>query len=129
MKMSDLTWEIVQTIYPNEPLEQLKTQLKAFGFDDPAKAGLVYEVITKGSKERFNVSTQKLEDVEKPDFWPFEQGQILLAFGHACREPFGMGRKSGKWSVDSEAFGTYAAAVTRSFQVKNADPVFYGWDD
>lgn len=127
--MSDLTWEIVQTIYPNEKMDGLKDQLKSYGFDDPAKAGLVYEVITKGAKERWSNERQQFEKVEKPDFWPFEQGGILLAFGHAGREPFGHGRKSSKWFVDSEAFTTFAAAVTRSFQVKTADPVFYGWDD
>lgn len=123
---SDLTWEIVQTIYPNERLDDLKEALKAYNFDDPAKAGLVYEVITKGAKERWSNERQRFEKVEKPDFWPFEQGGILLSFGHGGREPFGMGRKSGKWFVDSEEFGTYAAAVTRSVQVKNEDPVFYG---
>lgn len=125
----DLTWEIVEFLYPEEDPDKLREQLKTYGFDDPAKAGLVYEVITKGSKERWDTPTQKFVQVETPSYWPFTKGGIHLAFGHADREPFGMGRKSSKWFVDSESFGTFAAAMTRAVQVRRAEPEFYesGW--
>lgn len=129
MSAKDLTWEIVQFLYPEETLDHLKTQLKDYGFEDPAKAGLVYEVITKGAKERWSNTRQRFEPVETPDYFPFSKGGIHLAFGHGDREPFGMGRKSRKWSVDSDAFDTLAEAMTRAAQVRDADPVFYSWDD
>lgn len=129
MSAKDLTWEIVEFLYPEEDPEKLREQLKDYGFDDPAKAGLVYEVIAKGAKERWSNERQKFEPVDTPDYWPFAKGGIHLAFGNGGREPFGMGRKSSKWSVDSEAFGTFAEAMTRAMQVRKEDPVFNSWGD
>lgn len=120
-----VTWEDVQAVYPDIPLEELQQQLADYGvtLDD-----LSFEVVTEGSWARWSNEQQKSLRCETPDFWPFSQGGILMVVGQGAggREPFGWGRKTGKWFVGSEAFDTYAEAKALSDRVKAAPPVGYG---
>lgn len=54
--------------------------------------------------------------VDAPDdrargYWPFERGEIVINDGEGGREPFGQGRKPGKWDVAEESFDTLAEAL------------------
>jgi len=87
-------------------------------------------VVTHGASQRWNTPAQRMEDVETPNFWPFEQGEIVLLDGATDREPFGQGRKPGKWDVHVETCETFDAAVELSAKVKAAPPKFIKeyWD-
>lgn len=91
--------------------------------------GLEIVVITHGASQRWNTPAQKFEDVETPNFWPFEQGEILLLDQYG-REPFGQGRKPGKWDVRDQTCDTFEAAQELSAAVKAAPPKFCSeyWD-
>lgn len=121
-KTPRITWDDVQAVYPDIPLAQLQSELESYGLplDD-----LIFEVITEGSWVGWSNEDQGWLRHETPDFWPFEQGGILL-ITESGREPFGSGRKSVKWWVGSVCFGTLAEAKARSGQVKAATPVGCG---
>lgn len=121
-----ITWEDVQKVYPDIPLEQLREEFEAWELR--SLDGLEFEVITKGGRYGWSNQDQRMYLTTEPDFWPFEKGEILIAFGAGSREPFGKGRKSSKWNVDSEGFATYEEALARSEAVKAA-PAEYAHDE
>lgn len=115
--MPEITWEDVQKVYPNERLEDLQEALT--GWTEGALSGLEFEVITKGARYGWSNRDQRMYLTSEPDFWPFEKGEILLAWGVGSREPFGKGRKSSKWNVDSKGFETYDEAKAYSDVIKS----------
>lgn len=50
-------------------------------------------------------------------YWPFEQGELLILNDYG-REPFGEGRKPGKWSVAEFSTRDYEQALALSQLVK-----------
>lgn len=77
-------------------------------------------VVTKGSCYTINQDHGKSET---PVFWPFEQGEILF-LGPSGREPFGEGRKPGKWDIEVVSVRTLEEAVELSKHIKSQPAVF-----
>jgi hypothetical protein len=87
--------------------------------------GLEFAVITGGRTvvpgNPNGPQAGQLVTLDKPTFWPFEQGEILVLPKDGYREPFGHGRSTAKYDVSDERFGhDYAAASRRSAEVKAA---------
>lgn len=116
--MSEITWEQVQAVYPDIPLDELKQQLADYGYEKGYElAHLNFEVVTEGSWAGWSNESQKFVIYDEPEFFPFTKGGIMLIMDSG-REPFGMMRKASKWWVRTETFRTYDHALIRSEQVK-----------
>lgn len=76
--------------------------------------GLTFAVITKPSDHAWDQANQQL--VERKSWWPFDPGEVLV-LDRWGREPFGEGRKPGKWGVTCEIFDSLDAALERRAQV------------
>lgn len=80
-------------------------------------------VITHGASQRWDVAKQRMVDVDEPNFWPFQKGEILL-LAESGREPFGEQRKPGKWDVVETTCAGYDEAIALSEAVKAAPAKF-----
>lgn len=125
-----VTWEDVQKVYPKRSLEKLREDISGWhveGKDDEETvlAGLIFVVISQGSRYGWSNRDQRFYLTQEPSFWPFAQGEILLTFGGG-REPFGKGRKPSKWNVAEKEFATYDEAKAFSDTVTSVMPIFYG---
>lgn len=127
MSTDRITWDDVQAVYPDIPLDELKAQLAGYGYKDTEYSldALTFEVITEGSWAGWSNEGQCWIRHDEPNFWPFEKGGILLVMASG-REPFGMGRKSRKWWVTGEEFPTLVEAKARSEEVKAAPAKGHG---
>lgn len=96
------------------------------GLERPKLDGLTFAVITKGYTEspgqgRAAGKLIKHEEI----FSPFERGEIVVLNGNG-REPFGEGRKPGKWSVEYEEFLTLDGALNCREQLLKPCPTCSG---
>lgn len=121
-----VTWEDVQKVYPNIPLKDLRGDVEAW--ENMSLDSLEFEVITHGARWAWSNGKQRMYLTTEPCFWPFQKGEILLAWGVGNREPFGPGRKSSKWNVESRGFATYDEAKAFSDVIKAA-PAEYAGDE
>jgi hypothetical protein len=82
------------------------------GLERPKLDGLTFAVITKGYTESPGQGRAAGKLIEHEEFFsPFERGEIVVLNGSG-REPFGEGRKPGKWSVEFEEFLTLDGALS-----------------
>lgn len=81
------------------------------GLERPKLDGLTFAVITKGYTESPGQGRAAGKLIQHEEmFSPFTRGEIVVLNGNG-REPFGEGRKPGKWSVEFEEFLTLAGAL------------------
>lgn len=79
---------------PNPTAEQILTVLND---GEPVDySTLEWCVITGGYAE--TISGGRIVETTEVKYWPFEQGELLILNDYG-REPFGEGRKPGKWNV------------------------------
>lgn len=81
---------------------------------------LEFAVITEPAAQRFDVGTQ--EFVNEPWWFPFDRAEVIVLHKDSGREPFGEGRKPGKWGVTCERFPTFAEAMQRRAEVLASVP-------
>jgi hypothetical protein len=86
---------------------------------------LEFEVITAGSNEIPGTgrAAGRMIHLPEPSYGPFTLGEVLVLDKRWGYEPFGEGRKPGKWWVTSEPFATLAEAMHRRNQVLAAAAV------
>src|SRR5262245_17962773 len=58
----------------------------------------------------FRVITGYIASGQRDNYWPFQLGEVIVVDAETGREPFGEGRKPGKWSVLDFATGDYQQA-------------------
>jgi hypothetical protein len=79
-------------------------------------AALEWCVITGGYAQDID-RYGNLVERDTVKYWPFEQGELLL-LNENGREPFGEGRKPGKWSVTAFDTRDYEQALALSQLIK-----------
>lgn len=67
-----------------------------------------------------NIVGGRVVETDTVKYWPFAQGELLILNNYG-REPFGEGRKPGKWSVTEFCTGDYEQALALS-QLCKANP-------
>jgi hypothetical protein len=70
---------------------------------------LEFAVITTPASEAWSNHLQRV--VPGESWWPFERGEVLVVSKPWGREPWGEGRKPGKWDVGCEYVDTLAEAM------------------
>lgn len=77
---------------------------------------LEFAVITEPAARRWSNELQTFIDEES--WWPFLPYEVLVVRRDSGREPFGAGRKPGKWDVTCKYFDTFAEAMQCLNEVK-----------
>ncbi len=99
---------------PDPTAEQILTALND---GEPVDySTLEWCVITGGFAEGTD-GRGNLVQLSEVKYWPFEQGELLVLNDYG-REPFGDGRKPGKWSVTTFETRDYEQAVALSRLIK-----------
>jgi hypothetical protein len=121
-----ISWDDVARVYPGQTMKDLQEAV-AYYDGRVTLDMLVFEVITEGSWVGWSNEGQVWIRHKEPEFWPFKQGEILIISGDSGREIFGAGRKSSKWWVGSETFGTLAQAQELADRVLSGPPQGHGY--
>lgn len=76
---------------------------------------LEFGVITEGTVTAVGTgrAAGRTVTLTEPSYFPFERGEVLVLDKESGREPFGEGRKPGKWAVTCECFAAFAEAMAR----------------
>jgi hypothetical protein len=81
---------------------------------------LEFAVITRGYTEVVGQGRARgqIVTLTEPSCSPFEFGEVLVIAKGSGREPFGEGRKPGKYDVEYETFDDLEAAWERRIEVR-----------